>query len=84
MLLEVITPQRTVFSGEVSLVKVPGSKGSFEILKNHAPVISTLSAGELKFDVPDSGETHYYKVGNGVVEVKNNHVIVLVDSLEKK
>ncbi|MDR1667500.1 MAG: ATP synthase F1 subunit epsilon [Bacteroidales bacterium] len=82
MLLEVITPQKTVFSGEVSLIKVPGSKGSFEILKNHAPVISTLSPGELKFAIND-GEVRYYRTGNGVVEIKNNHVIVLVDSLEK-
>ncbi|MDR3095015.1 MAG: ATP synthase F1 subunit epsilon [Bacteroidales bacterium] len=83
MFLEVITPQKTVYSGEVNLVKVPGSSGSFEILKNHAPVISTLSSGELKFDAED-GHTARYQTGNGVVEVKQNHVIVLVDFIEQK
>ncbi|MDR0815505.1 MAG: ATP synthase F1 subunit epsilon [Bacteroidales bacterium] len=83
MFLEVITPQKTVYSGEVNLVKVPGSNGSFEILKNHAPVISTLSPGELKFDAED-GQVVHYKTGNGVVEVKRNRVIVLVDFIEQK
>jgi F-type H+-transporting ATPase subunit epsilon len=83
MLLEIITPQKTVYSGEVTLVKVPGSKGSFEILKNHAAVISTLTAGELKFDA-ETGGTVYYRTGNGVVEVKNNHIVVLVDFIEQK
>jgi F-type H+-transporting ATPase subunit epsilon len=83
MFLEILTPQKTIYSGEVNLVKVPGSNGSFEILKNHAAVISTLSPGELKFDAA-AGETVHYRTGNGVVEVKNNHVIVLVDFIEQK
>ncbi|MDR2848128.1 MAG: ATP synthase F1 subunit epsilon [Bacteroidales bacterium] len=83
MFLEVITPQKTVFSGEVNLVKVPGSNGSFEILKNHAPVISTLSPGELKFDV-DGGQIIHYRTGTGVVEVKQNRITVLVDTIEQK
>jgi F-type H+-transporting ATPase subunit epsilon len=83
MFLEIITPQKTVYSGEVNLVKVPGSNGSFEILKNHAAVISTLTAGELKF-AKETGETERYRTGDGVVEVNNNHIIVLVDFIEQK
>ncbi|MDR1673114.1 MAG: ATP synthase F1 subunit epsilon [Bacteroidales bacterium] len=83
MLLEIITPQKTVYSGEVTLVKVPGSRGSFEILKNHAALISVLTAGELKFNTETEG-TVYYHTGNGVVEVKDNHIVVLVDFIEQK
>jgi len=80
MQLEILTPSQNVFSGEVELVKVPGGNGSFEILKNHAAIISTLSDGELKV-VTESGETLRYKIGGGVVEVKDNHVIVLAESI---
>ncbi|MDR2038748.1 MAG: ATP synthase F1 subunit epsilon [Bacteroidales bacterium] len=83
MLLEIMTPQKNVYSGEVNLVKVPGSNGSFEILKNHAAIISILSPGELKFET-ETGEIKYYQTTDGVVEVKDNHIIVLVDSIEGK
>ena len=83
MKLEILTPQQNVFSGEAKLVKVPGSKGSFEILKNHAPIISTLMDGELKVET-ESGETLRYKTSGGVVEVKNNHVAILVEAIVKQ
>jgi len=82
MLLEVLTPGQNVFAGEVKLVKVPGSKGSFEILKNHAAIISSLTDGELKV-ITESGETFRYMTSGGVVEVSNNHVVVLVESISK-
>ena len=47
MFLEIITPDKNIFEGEVKLVQVPGSKGTFEILKNHAPIISTLEKGKI-------------------------------------
>ena len=80
MQLEILTPGKNVFSGEVNLVKVPGSKGSFEVLKNHAAIISTLTSGELKVET-DSGETLRYQISGGTVEVKNNHIVVLAESL---
>jgi F-type H+-transporting ATPase subunit epsilon len=80
MQLEILTPQQKVFSGEAKLVKVPGSKGSFEIMKNHAAIISTLTDGELKVET-ESGETLNYKTNGGVVEVKNDHVAILVESI---
>ena len=80
MQLEILTPNKNIFSGEINLVKVPGSSGSFEIMKNHAAIISTLTDGEVKVET-ESGETLHYKTSGGVVEVKNNHVIVLVESI---
>jgi len=82
MNLEILTPQQKVFSGEVKLVKVPGSKGSFEVLKNHAAIISTLMEGEVKVET-ESGEILRYKTGGGVIEVKNNRLVILVESIVK-
>jgi len=82
MNLELLTPSKKLFSGEAKLVKVPGSDGSFEILNNHAAIISALSDGELKVET-ESGETLHYQTSGGVVEVKNNQVVVLVESIVK-
>ena len=80
MQLEILTPAKNVFSGEVKLVKVPGSNGSFEIMKNHAAIISSLNDGELKV-ITASDEALRYHISGGVVEVNNNHVIVLAESI---
>jgi F-type H+-transporting ATPase subunit epsilon len=82
MNLEILTPSKKIFSGEAKLVKVPGSDGSFEILSNHAAIISALSMGELKVET-ESGEILRYQANGGVVEVKNNQVVVLIESIEK-
>ena len=82
MQLDILTPGQNVFSGEVKLVKVPGSGGSFEIMKNHAAIISSLTDGELKV-ITESDETKQFKTSGGVVEVSNNHVVVLVESIAK-
>ena len=82
MQLEILTPNEKVFSGEIKLVKVPGSSGSFEVLKNHASIISALTEGELKMET-ESGETLRYTIGSGVIEVINNHIIVLAESIIK-
>jgi len=79
MYLEIITPDKKVFEGEVNLVQLPGSKGSFTVLKNHAPIISTLEKGTIKVqDV--SGKEFNFNVGGGVVENVSNKIIVLVES----
>jgi F-type H+-transporting ATPase subunit epsilon len=82
MQLEILTPGKSVFSGEVKLVKVPGSNGSFEIMKNHAALISTLMDGEMKVETV-SGETLHYQTVGGVVEVKNDQIVALVESIGK-
>lgn len=79
MVLEIIAPDKNLYSGEVDLVQVPGSKGSFEILRNHAPIISTLEQGRIKI-VDIRGGTTFFEVNGGVVEVKNNKIIVLAET----
>jgi len=79
MLLEIIAPDKKLYSGEVDLVQVPGSKGSFEILRNHAPIISTLEQGRIKI-VDVKGGTTFFEVDDGVIEAKNNKIIVLAET----
>jgi F-type H+-transporting ATPase subunit epsilon len=79
MLLEIIAPDKELYSGEVDRVQVPGSKGSFEILKSHAPIISTLDAGQIRL-VDTKGEVHFFEVDGGVIEAKNDKIIVLAES----
>jgi len=79
MFLEIITPEKKIFEGNVKLVRLPGSKGAFEILKNHAPIISTLDKGVLK--VVEENECEYlFEVNGGVIENKANKIIVLVET----
>ncbi len=80
MELEIITPDKKVYEGQVKLVKVPGSKGSFEILNNHAPIISILEKGEVKV-IDKDDKTNYYDISGGVVEVKQNNIIILAESI---
>ena len=80
MLLEIITPDKTVYSGQVKLVQLPGSKGTFEILNNHAPIISTLNKGKIKVE-EESGNELFFDVDGGVVENKGNKIIVLAESV---
>jgi F-type H+-transporting ATPase subunit epsilon len=80
MLLEIITPDKSIYSGEIKLVQLPGSMGSFEILKNHAPIISTLDKGKIKV-IEESGKTLYFDIEGGVIENKDNKIIVLVESI---
>ena len=79
MFLEITTPDKTVFEGEVKLVQLPGTKGTFEILKNHAPIISTLEKGKVRAVKPD-GEEVLFQIDGGVVENKSNKIVVLVES----
>ena len=79
MLLEIIAPDKNLYSGEVDLVQVPGSKGSFQILRNHAPIISTLEQGQIRI-VDQKGATTLFDVDGGVIEAKNNKIIVLAET----
>jgi F-type H+-transporting ATPase subunit epsilon len=76
--LEVITPEKTLYQGEINLVNVPGSKGSFTVLKNHAPLISTLEKGELRIETTDK-RTEIIEIEGGIIEVRKNKIIVLAD-----
>ncbi len=77
MNLEIITPEKQLFNGEVSSVRLPGKNGEFEILKNHAPIISTLNKGEIRVISNDS--TKKFEINGGVIEMQNNKIIVLAE-----
>lgn len=79
MLLEIISPDKNLYSGEIVSIRVPGSKGSFEILKNHAPIISTLEGGTINI-LEENGKRTTFEVDGGVIEAKNNKIIVLAES----
>lgn len=78
MHLEIITPDRKVFAGEVSSAKFPGVGGQFEVLDNHAPLISALQAGEVSVTGTTGREA--FRISGGVVEVLRNNVVVLAES----
>jgi len=80
MILEIITPDKKVYSGQVKLVQLPGVAGLFEILNNHAPIISTLEKGKIKVE-EESGQVLYFEVEGGIVENKDNKIIVLAESV---
>ncbi len=75
MQLEIITPDKKVFSGDVNVITLPGINGFFQILKDHAAVVSTLAKGTLTAD------THQFEIEGGVVEVLNNKVLVLAEAV---
>jgi len=79
MYLEIITPDKIVFSGKINMVQVPGSKGSFEVLDYHAPIISTLEKGRIK--VVERGTETFFEISGGVIEVKDNKIIILAESI---
>ena len=79
--IEIITPSKIAFKGNGKSVTIPGTVGSFQVLYNHAPIISTFEIGAIKVVLPDN-KASYYATGGGTIEVLNNHVRILADSLE--
>lgn len=80
MKIEVITPDTTIFEGEIRSVRVPGAKGSFQVLKDHAPIISTLGKGPVMI-VGSDGKPTTLNIEGGVIEVKSNKIILLVEKV---
>ncbi len=78
MILEILTPEKKLYSGEVYGVQLPGISGLFEILDKHAPLVSALGKGNLKI-LKDKKEVEKYSIQSGFVEVLNNKVTVLVE-----
>lgn len=76
MNLEIITPEKKIFKGEVKLVQVPGKQGSFEVLKNHAPIISTLASGIVKI-ITSKDKKETVLINSGIIEVKANNITIL-------
>ncbi|UOR04021.1 ATP synthase F1 subunit epsilon [Hymenobacter aerilatus] len=80
MHLEIITPDRKVFEGEVTSAQFPGIDGLFEVLNNHAPLISALKSGAVTVNGTSGRES--FNIDGGVVEVLRNNVIVLAESIK--
>ncbi|MDX2414406.1 MAG: ATP synthase F1 subunit epsilon [Bacteroidales bacterium] len=80
MYLEIVTPDTTVFEGEVASVRIPGKKGSFQVLKDHADIVSTLEKGPLTI-VKDDGSKETFNTDGGVVEMQKNKIILLVEKI---
>jgi F-type H+-transporting ATPase subunit epsilon len=81
MKIEIITPDRKVYEGEIKSVRVPGKKGSFQVLKDHAPIISTLEKGSVIIIDQDNREA-IFEIDGGVIEVKTNKIILLAESVK--
>ena len=79
--LEILTPSKLAYSGNIKSVSVPGTNGSFQILFNHAPILSTLEIGTIKIEVEDKTFS-YFAASGGTIEVLNNKIRVLTDALE--
>lgn len=77
--LEIVTPQAKAFSGEVKSVTLPGAMSPFQVLINHAPIVSSLVKGKLKVENLD-GSIITFDTSNGFVELVNNKVSVVVES----
>ena len=91
MYLEIVTPEATLFKGEVTSVAVPGVLGEFEMLENHAPIVSILGKGHVKIygdiELEEEVEDKFTKedrgmwlpINSGTIELKDNKIIVLAD-----
>lgn len=94
MYLEIVTPEAVVFQAEIDAVKVPGMDGEFQMLNNHAPIVSTLTDGTVKINLAASstdvtsklssefkqeGKELFYPIKGGVLEMKDNKAIILAD-----
>ncbi|MCQ2284121.1 MAG: ATP synthase F1 subunit epsilon [Bacteroidales bacterium] len=78
MKLEIRTPDKSVFTGEVSLVQLPGIDGLFEILEHHAPLVAALQKGRVKIQGSDD-TPQYFDINGGVAEVLQDKVLVLAE-----
>jgi F-type H+-transporting ATPase subunit epsilon len=93
MLLEIVSPEASLFKGEITSISVPGVDGSFQILNNHAPIVSLLQKGTVSITAPSlefskegaalfakvNDQNYTLSISSGTLEMKDNKVIVLVD-----
>ena len=93
MILEIVSPEASLFKGEISSISVPGVDGNFQMLNNHAPIVSILQKGTVKITAPSfkfskeseglftkiNEQTYSLAINSGTLEMKDNKVIVLAD-----
>ncbi|MGM0377535.1 MAG: FoF1 ATP synthase subunit delta/epsilon [Bacteroidota bacterium] len=78
--LEIITPEEILYEGYVGLVEVPGSSGRFVLLRDHAPIISTLTTGDVRV-IGKHGHENHFRCKEGVLECHDNHTVVLMNEM---
>lgn len=83
MQLVALTPDKELYNGKISSVKVPGTNGQFEILNGHAPIVAALAKGEVRI-LDESGEKITFNILKGFIEVINNEVSLLIQSMSKE
>lgn len=81
MNISVLSPEREIFSGEITSVKVPGTTGQFEVLQNHAPIVAALTEGSIRIKKAN-GETLKFDIKKGFIEVLYNQISLLVQVTE--
>ncbi|MEY3058751.1 MAG: synthase subunit epsilon [Bacteroidota bacterium] len=79
MKIEILTPEKKLFSGDAYGIQLPGISGSFEVLEKHAPMVSALGTGAVKILLDKTGKSNSFTINSGFVEVLNNQVSVLVE-----
>ncbi|MCE1188048.1 MAG: ATP synthase F1 subunit epsilon [Ignavibacteria bacterium] len=80
--VEIVTPAKSKYSGLVLSLTAPGSSGEFQVLYNHAPLISTFEVGKITIKEDESKSEKIFATGGGIIEVLQNKILVLADSLE--
>jgi F-type H+-transporting ATPase subunit epsilon len=80
ILLEIVTPERLVFSEEVDAVTLPGSEGELGVLPHHAPLVSTLGIGELR--IRRGGEEELFAIAGGFLQVRPDKVVVMAETAD--
>ncbi len=81
MYIELVTPENVIYEGQADIVTLPGTEGSFQVMNNHAPIISSLKNGELVIKI--GKEERFFEVSGGVVEVLDNKLVVLTEQAEE-
>jgi F-type H+-transporting ATPase subunit epsilon len=81
--LEIVSPVKSVYKGKVKSVIAPGVLGEFQVLYNHAAMVANLQIGVMKLE-NENGEITPYCTSGGILEVKNNNISILVDTIESK
>ncbi|WP_075603313.1 ATP synthase F1 subunit epsilon [Saccharicrinis aurantiacus] len=81
--LEIITPEKIIYSNDVGLVQLPGINGSFTVLKNHAPIVSNLEKGTIRV-IGKNGKEHFFECTSGIFECRNNKATIIMDAILKK
>ena len=79
--INIATPQGSLFSGEVTTCTATGLNGKFQVLNNHAPMLSIIDVGELNIEYPD-GKREYIATSNGFLEINKNQLSIIVESAE--